>query len=961
MKNRTSFLAVLVWIVIYNYCPLLFAAAESTDPAEVVALKKIKASLGDPYGNLKNWGKGDPCNVPWNGVLCDNGTAPDGYFHVEQLELLTMNLTGNLAPEIGNLQKLKILDFMWNNISGSIPKEIGNITTLQLLLLNGNHLSGPLPDELGNLSNLDRIQIDQNKIDGPVPKSFANLNKTKHFHMNNNSLSGQIPKELSTLQSLVHLLLDNNNLTGELPPELANIPNLLILQLDNNHFPNSTIPPSYTKMKKLLKLSLRNCSLQGSIPDFSAIPALGYLDLSHNELTGSIPSQKLSSNITTIDLSHNKLNGSIPPNFSGLPFLQQLLLDNNQLTGSAPSDIGLNSSFNSTATLLLDFQNNYLSNITDINNLANQPPNITLRLQGNPVCNQTNIDVISKRCSTENGSEATGGSSNNRNTTCNVNSCPPPYYEYVPDTDCVCAAPIEVGYRLKSPGLVYFPPYIERFEEYLTSGMNLQLYQLYIDTYSWVPGPRLAMNLKFFPPVLENKTDTELNSSEILRIRNLFAGWHIPDSDIFGPYEWINITLEGPYKNVELGTSRSGLSKGALAGILIGTIFGTAIVSAIILTLILKRHAKYSKVASRKKFLAKKRVKVAGVKDFDFEAMALATNNFNASMQIGQGGYGKVYKGILNDGTIVAIKRAQEGSLQGEREFSNEIELLSRVHHRNLVSLLGYCDDQGEQMLVYEYMGNGTLRDHLSGRSKLKPLDFAMRLHIALGSARGIMYLHTEANPPIFHRDIKATNILLDDNFNARVADFGLSKLAPQPDMEGSAPGHVSTVVKGTPGYLDPEYFLTHQLTDKSDVYSFGVVLLELLTGMEPITNGKNIVREVNMAYQSGMMLSMIDPRMGSYPSECLEPFASLALSCCRDETDARPSVVQVVHDLEKIIKLMPAGTYRTTPSMQSVDSMDMEEKHISFAEITTQNPYVSSDILGSDLLSGTVSGIAPR
>lgn len=959
MKNITSSLAVLVWIIIYYYCPLLFAAAQSTDPAEVVALKRIKASLGDPYGNLKNWGTGDPCKLPWTGVICYNATSPDGYFHVEQLELLTMNLTGNLAPEIGNLQQLQILDFMWNNISGSIPKEIGNITTLKLLLLNGNRLSGPLPDELGNLSNLDRIQIDQNKIEGPVPKSFANLNKTKHFHMNNNSLNGSIPKELSTLQSLVHLLLDNNNLTGELPPELANIPHLLILQLDNNHF-NSVIPNSYVNMSKLLKLSLRNCTLHGSIPDFSTIPDLGFLDLSYNGLTGTIPSKNLSSNITTIDLSHNYLTGLIPSSFASLPLLQKLALDNNQLNGSAPSDIGLNSSFNSTARLLLDFRNNSLSNITDINKLANQPPNITLRLDGNPLCTlQENTVVISKLCNTENDSADTSGSSNNSVTTCNINSCPPPDYEYVPNTDCFCAAPIEVGYRLKSPGVSYFPPYIEMFQEYLTSGLKLQLHQLSIASYSWVPGPRLAMNLKFFPPY--NQTVRELNTSEILRIRNAFAGWTIPDSDIFGPYEWINITLEGPYKNVELGTSGSGLSKGALAGILIGTIFGTAIVSAIILTLILKRHAKYSKVASRKKFLAKKRIKVAGVKDFDFEEMALATNAFNASMQIGQGGYGKVYKGLLNDGVVVAIKRAQEGSLQGEKEFSNEIELLSRVHHRNLVSLVGYCDDQGEQMLVYEYMANGTLRDHLSARSKFKPLDLGMRLRIALGSARGILYLHNEANPPIFHRDIKASNILLDDNFNARVADFGLSKLAPQPDMEGSAPGHVSTVVKGTPGYLDPEYFLTHQLTDKSDVYSFGVVLLELLTGMEPITNGKNIVREVNMAYQSGMMLSMIDPRMGSYPSECLEPFATLALSCCKDETNARPSMAQVVQELEKIAKLMPAGAYRTTPSMQSVDSMDMPEKHISFEEITTQNPYVSSDILGSDLLSGTVSGIAPR
>jgi serine/threonine protein kinase len=154
------------------------------------------------------------------------------------------------------------------------------------------------------------------------------------------------------------------------------------------------------------------------------------------------------------------------------------------------------------------------------------------------------------------------------------------------------------------------------------------------------------------------------------------------------------------------------------------------------------------------------------------------------------------------------------------------------------------------QMLVYEYMPNGTLRDNLSAKAK-EGLSFAMRLRIALGSSRGILYLHTEADPPIFHRDIKASNILLDSKFVAKVADFGLSRLAPLPETEGSAPGYVSTVVKGTPGYLDPEYFLTHKLTDKSDVYSLGVVFLELLTGMQPISHGKNLVREVN--YQSSV------------------------------------------------------------------------------------------------------------
>jgi serine/threonine protein kinase len=260
------------------------------------------------------------------------------------------------------------------------------------------------------------------------------------------------------------------------------------------------------------------------------------------------------------------------------------------------------------------------------------------------------------------------------------------------------------------------------------------------------------------------------------------------------------------------------------------------------------------------------------------------------------------------------------------------------------------------QMLVYEYMENGTLRDNISVKLK-EPLDFAMRLRIALGSAKGILYLHTEANPPIFHRDIKASNILLDSRFTAKVADFGLSRLAPVPDMEGISPQHVSTVVKGTPGYLDPEYFLTHQLTDKSDVYSLGVVLLELFTGMQPITHGKNIVREINIAYESGSILSTVDKRMSSVPDECLEKFATLALRCCREETDARPSMAEVVRELEIIWELMPESHVAKTADL----SETMTHPSSSSNSSIMKHHYTSMDVSGSDLVSGVAPSVAPR
>nr|GMD22407.1 probable LRR receptor-like serine/threonine-protein kinase At1g06840 isoform X1 [Ipomoea batatas] len=205
--SEMASLRIPLSFIVCIYWSLLFTGVDSqvTDPNEVEALLSIKKSLVDPYDNLRNWSRGDPCTSNWTGVLCHNSTKKDNYLHVQELQLLQRNLSGTLSPELGRLSYMEIL------------------------LLNGNNLTGPLPEEIGYLPNLDRIQIDQNHISGPLPKSFANLNRTKHFHMNNNSISGQIPPELSRLPMLVHLLLDNNNLSGYIPPELAKIPNLLIV------------------------------------------------------------------------------------------------------------------------------------------------------------------------------------------------------------------------------------------------------------------------------------------------------------------------------------------------------------------------------------------------------------------------------------------------------------------------------------------------------------------------------------------------------------------------------------------------------------------------------------------------------------------------------------------------------------------------------------------------------------
>ncbi|GMJ01610.1 hypothetical protein like AT5G01950 [Hibiscus trionum] len=946
VRKGGCLLAIWLWCC----CLLLLFAAVSptTHPSQVSALLAVKKRLFDPLNHLRNWNKGDPCTSNWTGIECSDHPGNDGYIHVEKLQLQNMNLSGTLVPELGQLSRLIILDFMWNALTGSIPKEIGQISTLELLLLNGNNLSGSLPDELGYLSKLNRFQIDENNISGQIPKAYANLSSVRHIHFNNNSLSGQIPTELSQISTLLHLLLDNNNLSGYLPPDFSNLPNLHILQLDNNNFNGIDIPASYGNFSRLAKLSLRNCSLRGAVPDLSRIPRLSYLDLSQNHLTGAIPSNKLSDNMTTIDLSDNQLNGSIPESFSDLPSLQTLSLQNNLLIGPVPTNIWQNVSFNASARLMLDLRNNSFSRI---DGYLNPPVNVTLRLEDNPVCQNASLLNISLFCGSQSREDEMLP---NSKVECQNQSCPK-FYEYVPASPvpCLCAAPLRIGYRLKSPSFSYFAPYTQPFGVYLTSSLNFSLYQLSIDTHVWEER-RLRMYLMLFPNVNHSNTFDDI---EVRRIRDIYASWAFDGSDLFGPYELLNFTLEGPY--ADMGSENKGVSKRTLVAVVVSGVACAVVMSVIIIVLITRRHDRHFRAMSRKRKSSKASMKIEGVRDFTFKELALASNNFNNSTQVGQGGYGKVYKGSLSDKTVVAIKRAEEGSLQGQNEFLTEIKLLSRLHHRNLVSLVGYCDEDREQMLVYEFMPNGTLRDWLSAKAKTN-LSFGMRLRIALGSAKGILYLHTEANPPVFHRDIKASNILLDSNLNAKVSDFGLSRLAPVLEEEGDVPTYVSTVVKGTPGYLDPEYFLTHKLTDKSDVYSLGVVLLELLTGMQPIWHGKNIVREVNTARESGTVLSLIDSRMGWYPSECMERLVVLALSCSNDNPEKRPSMLEVVRQLEYIHKMMPQ-TDSSSDSIHLYSDKSLTETSTSYGRSgTSSEAYVSSSgVSESDLVSAVIPSIA--
>ncbi|XP_022157310.1 probable leucine-rich repeat receptor-like protein kinase At5g49770 [Momordica charantia] len=900
-----------------------------TDPHDSVALESLK---NEWQNTPPSWGtSNDPCGAPWEGVTCNNsrvtalrlstmglkgklGGDIGGLTELRSLDLsFNKDLTGPISPALGDLQKLNILILAGCGFSGNIPEELGNLPELSFLALNSNNFTGTIPPTLGKLSNLYWLDLADNQLTGAIPVSTSEspgldlLLKAKHFHFNKNQLSGTIsPKLFSSEMVLIHILFDGNKLSGSIPPTLGLVKNLEVLRLDRNSL-TGNVPSNLSNLININELNLAYNKLTGPLPNLTQMSSLNYVDLSNNSFDSSAAPEWFSNlqSLTTLIVEYGSIRGSVPQGVFSLPQIQQVKLKNNEFSETLNMGDSIGQQLQ-----LVDLQNNNISSFTLGSGYTR-----TLMLIGNPVCN---TDALSNTnyCQLQKPPVKPYSTSL---ANCGSKSCPPD--EKLSPQSCECAYPYE--------GTLYFrgPSFRELSNATLFHSLEMKLWvkldltpgSVSIQNPFFNVDDYLQMQLALFPP-----NGKYFNRSDIQRIGFDLSNQTFKPPPPFGPYYFI----ASPYafSATDRGTS---INTAVIIGVAIGCTFLVLGLIGVGVYAIRQKKRAEKAIGLSRPFASWApsgndsggAPQLKGARWFSYDELKKCTNNFSISNEIGSGGYGKVYRGMLVDGQVVAIKRAQQGSMQGGSEFKTEIELLSRVHHKNLLGLVGFCFEQGEQMLVYEFMPNGSLRESLSGKSGIT-LDWKRRVRIALGSARGLTYLHELANPPIIHRDIKSTNILLDEHLNAKVADFGLSKL-----VSDSEKGHVSTQVKGTLGYLDPEYYMTQQLTEKSDVYSFGVVMLELVSAKLPIEKGKYIVREVRMLMNKNEeeyygLKHIMDATLINNTTNIsgFGRFLELAMQCVEESAAERPTMSEVVKAIESILQNDGINTNTTSASSSATD-----------------------------------------
>ncbi|XP_006656496.2 leucine-rich repeat receptor-like kinase protein FLORAL ORGAN NUMBER1 [Oryza brachyantha] len=839
----------------------------------------------------------------------DSAAADARYFPaLELIDVYNNNLSGLLPPFSAAHDRLRYLHLGGNYFTGAIPDTYGDLAALEYLGLNGNTLSGRVPTSLARLKRLREMYIGYyNQYDGGVPPEFGDLDALVRLDMSSCNLTGPVPPELGRLQHLDTLFLLWNRLSGEIPPELGDLKSLASLDLSVNDL-TGEIPPSLAKLSNLKLLNLFRNHLRGGIPEFVAdFQQLEVLQLWDNNLTGNIPAG-LGKNgrLNILDLATNHLTGSIPPDLCAGRRLEMLVLMENGLFGPIPESLG-----DCKTLTRVRLAKNYLTGPVPAG-LFNLPQANMVELTDNLLTGEL-PDVI--------GGDKIGMLLLGNN---GIGGRIPPAIGNLPALQTLSlesnnfsgALPPEIG-RLKNLSRLNVSgnSLTGAIPEELILCASLAAIDLSRNGLSGeIPGSITSLKILCTLNVSRNRLSGELppEMSNMTSLTTLDVSYN----SLSGP-----VPMQGQFLvfNESSFVGNPGLCGGPVADACPPSMAGAGSSSLslrpwdskkmLVLLVVVFAALVIAFLGARKgceawREAARRRSgawKMTAFQKLDFSAddvvECLKEDNI-----IGKGGAGIVYHGVTHGGTELAIKRlVGRGGGDHDRGFSAEVTTLGRIRHRNIVRLLGFVSNRETNLLLYEYMPNGSLGEMLHG-GKGGHLGWDARARVAAEAACGLCYLHHDCAPRIIHRDVKSNNILLDSAFEAHVADFGLAKFL------GGATSECMSAIAGSYGYIAPEYAYTLRVDEKSDVYSFGVVLLELITGRRPVGgfgDGVDIVHwvrkvtaELPDSSDTAAVLAVADRRLSPEPVALMVNLYKVAMVCVEEASTARPTMREVVHML---------------------------------------------------------------
>ncbi|PIN01088.1 Serine/threonine protein kinase [Handroanthus impetiginosus] len=860
--------------------------------------------------------------------------------NLRQLILAHSEFVGEIPPELAEIcGTLGELDLSGNHLTGGLPSSFLSCSSLFNLKLGNNQLSGSFLDTVvSSLTSLKFLSVPFNNITGLVPRSLTNCTQLQVLDLSSNSLTGNVPSEFCSRTAdpvLEKLLLANNYLSGSVPPELGLCKNLKTIDLSFNDL-NGSIPQEIWSLPELTDVVMWANNLTGELPEGICINGgnLQTLILNNNFITGTLPKSIVRcTNLIWVSLSSNRLSGDIPWDIGNLVNLAILQLGNNSLSGAIPPGIGKCKSL-----IWLDLNSNELT--------GPLPPELA---------SQTGLivpGVVSGKqfafIRNEGGTECRGagglvefeGIRTDRLANFPmVHSCPSTrvysgvtVYTFTGNGSMIY---LDLSYNHLSGTI----------PDTLGSMSYLQVLNLgHNDITGEIPFSFGGLKGVGVLDLSHNKLQGFIPGS--LGGLSFLSDLDVSNNNLSGPIPSGGQLTTFPASRYENNSGLCGVplspcgsgnghhplrssNRGKKQSMAVGMVIGImASVTCICLLLYALYRAKKNQKLEEKREKYIESLPTSGssswklssvpeplsinvatfekpLRKLTFAHLLEATNGFSADSLIGSGGFGDVYKAQLKDGSVVAIKKLIHVTGQGDREFMAEMETIGKIKHRNLVPLLGYCRIGEERLLVYEYMKWGSLEAVLHDREKIGGirLDWLARKKIAIGSARGLAFLHHSCIPHIIHRDMKSSNVLLDENFEARVSDFGMARLVNALDTHLS----VSTLA-GTPGYVPPEYYQSFRCTTKGDVYSYGVVLLELLSGKKPIDtlefgDDNNLVGWAKQLHKEKKSHEILDPDLITSLSGDAElyHYLKIAFECLDDKPYRRPTMIQVMAKFKEL------------------------------------------------------------